>query len=279
MILFAGIPSEPPLALAIAAAERMGVPHAVFNQRRSKYCDLTIESHAELAGKIWLDERCWELTDFTGIYSRTVEACTLPENRPRRAVASDPYDIAKSAFLAEAFNDWLEVAPSRIANRPNATSSNCSKPYQAQLILQHGFQIPRTLITNDPDEVRAFHAEYGRIVYKSTSAVRSIVCEWRPEQAIKLERVRALPTQFQALIPGVNVRVHVVAGDAFASEIESDAVDYRYAGREGGETSMKATELPADVADKCITMTRALGLTFSGITSSALPMASGSVSR
>lgn len=266
MILFAGIPSEPPLALAIEAAERKSIPYVLFNQRRSKYCDLYIESQDDaLDGKIWLDEKCWSLCEFAGIYARTVDPGTLPENRPRRSASPAPDDVAKSAFLNEAFNDWLDVSPSRVANRPSAMSSNSSKPYQTQLIRSHGFQIPPTLVTNDPQQVRDFHARHSRIVYKSISAVRSIVSEWRPDQAADLARLRLLPTQFQALIPGINIRVHVVGDRLFASEIVSDALDYRYAGRDGVEITMRETALPAEVEEKCLAMTRALGLELSGI--------------
>lgn len=266
MLLFAGIPSEPPLALAIAAAASSQIPFAVFNQRRSKYTDLTIDARGtEPCGQIWLDEKAWELSDFTGIYARTVDPSTLPENRPRRVVGPAPYDVAKSAFLNEAFNDWLEVSPSRVANRPGAMSSNSSKPYQCQLILRHGFRIPPTLVTNDPEQVIAFRARHRRIVYKSTSAVRSIVREWLPDQPSNLARLRLLPTQFQAFVAGKNVRVHVVGTEVFATEISCEVVDYRYAGREGVETSMTPIVLPPSIAQKCVSMTESFGLTFAGI--------------
>ena len=63
----------------------------------------------------------------------------------------------------------------------------------------------------DPQRVRDFHGAHGRIIYKSCSSVRSIVQEWNPDDP-HIERIRQLPTQFQAFVPGVNVRVHVVGG-------------------------------------------------------------------
>jgi glutathione synthase/RimK-type ligase-like ATP-grasp enzyme len=266
MILFAGIPSEPPLALAIEAADRRGIAYAIFNQRHSRHCDLSIESHDEfLRGTLLVgDTRC-PLECFTGIYARTVDPCSLPEHQPQRGRRVDPDDRAKSIFLSDAFNDWLEVSPSCVVNRPSAACSNSSKPYQAQIISGHGFLIPPTLITNDPALVKEFRALHGRIIYKSTSAVRSIVSEWLPSETSRLRRLHSLPTQFQALIPGTNVRVHVIADQYFATEIVSDSVDYRYTDHEGGETALRSMSLPTDVAAKCISMTRSLGLAFSGI--------------
>ncbi len=59
--------------------------------------------------------------------------------------------------------------------------SNASKPFQAQLIAAAGFVVPDTLVTNDPEVVREFHAEHGRVIFKSTSGIRSIVRELEGE--------------------------------------------------------------------------------------------------
>ena len=83
------------------------------------------------------------------------------------------------------------------------------------------------------------------MIYKSISSVRSIVREWQPDDERSLFKIRALPTQFQAYIPGANLRVHVVGDSVFATAIDSPAVDYRYAQRDGFETVMRPVELPA----------------------------------
>jgi len=266
VILFAGIPSEPPIALGIEAAERMGVDYAVFNQRRSMHTDLQLQADdAGLRGALWLDEKRWDLTGFSGIYARTIDPASLPENRARRGGVPNALAAARSALINEAFNDWLEVAPGRVVNRPSAMSSNCSKPYQLQLIREHGFHVPPTLVTNDPELLRRFHARHGRVVFKSISSVRSIVTEWGPHGEHRMQAIRNLPTQFQALITGRDVRVHVIGDTLFATEIATDAVDYRYAVRDGLDARMTAVELPSGIAERCVAMTHALGLAFAGI--------------
>jgi glutathione synthase/RimK-type ligase-like ATP-grasp enzyme len=85
---------------------------------------------------------------------------------------------------------WMEIAPALVINCCAPMASNSSKPYQAQLIREHGFLIPETLITNDPEVVLAFKANHGRIIYKSISAVRSIVQELNDEDEQRLERIR-----------------------------------------------------------------------------------------
>jgi glutathione synthase/RimK-type ligase-like ATP-grasp enzyme len=91
-----------------------------------------------------------------------------------------------------------------------------------------GFNVPDTLVTTDPRDVRAFCAEHDQVVYKSTSGVRSIVNLLKASDVSRLDDVRACPTQFQQHIAGIDHRVHVVGGELFAARIESGAIDYRY---------------------------------------------------
>jgi glutathione synthase/RimK-type ligase-like ATP-grasp enzyme len=121
------------------------------------------------------------------------------------------------------------------------------------------------LITNSPDEVREFLFEHGRVIYKSTSSIRSIVRELEGCDLDKLDRVRNLPTQFQAFVPGTNIRVHVVGQDVFATRIESESTDYRYAGRDGNDVTMRAVELPTEIRERCVELSRTLDLPLCGI--------------
>jgi hypothetical protein len=265
MILLCGVPSEAPLALAIREAETLDIPHLVLNQRQIDHWDLSVKFEPDgPTGSLWLGEREWPMQELTGIYARAIDPLTMPENQSSRSAPRDPHALARTAFVSELLNDWLDIAPGRIVNRPSAMLTNVSKPFQAQLIVQAGFLTPTTLITNDPRRVSEFHAEHRRIVYKSCSSVRSIVQEWTGDEQ-GLERIRCLPTQFQAFVPGTNVRVHVIADTVLASEIGSDAVDYRYSGRQGLSTEMRAIDLPEEIEDKCRRLTTSLGLSFSGI--------------
>src|SRR5439155_3894956 len=134
-----------------------------------------------------------------------------------------------------------DAMPALVVNRPSAASSNRSKPLQQQIIARHGFAVPRTLVTTVPEEARRFYEECrGRVVYKSVSSVRSIVQRLSPDDMERLEQVRCCPTQFQEYIPGIEVRVHVIGKRIFATEILTDAVDYRYAARDGAARELRA---------------------------------------
>jgi glutathione synthase/RimK-type ligase-like ATP-grasp enzyme len=263
VILFCGIASEPPVALAIAAAVRRGFEHLVFHQRQAQHCEIAVDHEdGRLTGRLWANEREWPLEKFTGVYSRLIETDALPENRQTRQ--ADPLRIARSVFLQQALSDWMEVAECRVVNRAAAMSSNVSKPYQAQLISRF-FPTPPTLVTNNPGEAREFIRVHKRVIYKSVSSIRSIVREWSTADEQNLDKIKALPTQFQSFVPGTNIRVHVVGRKVFATEIGSAAVDYRYAQRDGFEVEMRPIELPPDVAEKCRELAGYLRLPFCGI--------------
>ena len=59
---------------------------------------------------------------------------------------------------------------------------------------------------------------------------------------------------------GVNVNTAI-----FATAVSADVTDYRYAYREGGQTELKAIELPDELSERCVRLSQALGLAFSGI--------------
>lgn len=263
MILLAGIPSEPPLALVAEAARELGLRCLVLNQRRFDGTDLAFEvRNGEVDGCLRMEGADYPLAEISGVYVRLVEDATLPElaAEPPGSVRSRRCRALHAALLA-----WLEVAPCRVVNRSSAMASNASKPFQAQLIRRAGFTIPETLITNDPDAARAFLAGHERVVYKSLSGVRSIVRVAEPADLARLELVRWCPVQFQAYVDGDNIRVHTVGETVFAIRIGTEAVDYRYAHRDGLQAELVSTTLDVELGERCRRLARTLGLEMAGI--------------
>jgi glutathione synthase/RimK-type ligase-like ATP-grasp enzyme len=269
VILLCGIPSESPLAYTIAAAKALGVEHVVYNQRHAQHTELSLDVRdGRATGALWAWERSFPLERFTGVYARLLDSTELPETRPCGAGgrAPDARLVEHSAFLHAALNEWMEVTPCPVLNRTSAMASNGSKPYQAQRIAEVGLATPDTLVTNDAGSLRAFARHHGRVIYKSTSGVRSIVRELGADLGDDaLARLRHLPTQFQQYIGGTNVRVHVVGPAVFATEVRTTAIDYRYAGRDELEVTMAATTLPGEVADRCRALATLLDLPLCGI--------------
>jgi glutathione synthase/RimK-type ligase-like ATP-grasp enzyme len=203
-----------------------------------------------------------DLDELTGVFSRYLgpEGRVPPPNIAAGAVPAMYAEYDTGLMLL------LEDLPCAVVNRFAGGTSNNSKAFQALLVRQWGLLTPPTLVTNDPEAARRFYDDcQGDVVYKSLSGVRSIVRRLEPEQLARLSLLRHGPAQFQAFIPGENVRVHTVGDQLFATRVHSDSVDYRYAGREGHSVEMEPTILPPAIAEACLRLARRLDLLMTGI--------------
>lgn len=243
--------------------DTLGIPYLLFNQREFAAAACEIEIAPEgITGVLSLHGRAFALDEITGVYTRLVEHQILPELS--EVPPDDPVYI-HCQWLHEALLRWYEITPGRVVNRTGPMGSNSSKPYQAQLIRQF-FAIPETLITNNPDEVLAFREQHKRIVYKSISGIRSIVREFTDADLSRLSDLRWCPVQFQQLVSGVDIRVHTVGAQVFATAVASDGIDYRYAHHDQhSEASLAAVTISDETALACVELTRSLGLEFAGI--------------
>jgi glutathione synthase/RimK-type ligase-like ATP-grasp enzyme len=264
VIVLWGVPGDGPLDAVHACVSRIGADFRMLDQRNGARSSATlrierrdlaleIEGPGE-AGRI-------EFKEVGAAYLRPIETeRALPPDAGDDGAARLRADRVDRALIA-----WADLTAALAVNPPAAMAANNSKPYQLGLVKRYGFAVPETLVTTDPEAVRAFAARHGRIIYKSVSGTRSIVNMLAEAALERLDDVANAPTQFQAYVPGADVRVHVVGDEIFATEVHSDAHDYRYASRSGNEVELAATAVPADVADRCRAMAAGMGLAVAGI--------------
>lgn len=257
MILIAGLPDEPPVARALAAADELGIDTILLDARRLGDCrlELRLDRLAGWTGALCTPERRFALEDLSGVYLRLV---------------SGPAASAAARNVQELWLAWCDIAPVRIASRPGAMLSNASKTFQSLAIRAAGFSIPETLVTNDPAEAEAFvddaRARGIDVIYKSVSGIRSIVQTFADADRARLGRIRWCPTQFQHKVQGTDYRVHTIGRQAFVTRITSDASDYRYAGRQTGvDAVLEPGSLACDIIDRCHAIADRLDLAFAGI--------------
>ncbi|HEY3595400.1 MAG TPA: hypothetical protein VGL13_16045 [Polyangiaceae bacterium] len=260
MILLWGLAGDGPIDAVAKALAARGAPFVLFDQRRSCEARLRLDFGRRTEGTLAFGDVTISLGDVAAIYARPYEANRLPAIA--RASAEARRGVAE---LEDGLWAFCELTDARVINRASAMATNNSKPMQARALEAHGFRIPETLITTDPEEARRFWGRHRDVIYKSVSGCRSIVAQLSVDHLARLDDVIHCPTQFQKRIPGVDYRVHVVGTDVFAVRVESDATDYRYAARSGKKLSLAPATLPSDVSQRCIDVTRALGLLLSGI--------------
>ncbi len=151
------------------------------------------------------------------------------------------------------------------------------KELQLQKALEFGLDIPPTLISNDPDEVKAFYAEHeGNLVTKTQSSFAIyrggeeqvvFTTPVTPESLQRLDGLRYAPMVFQALVPKrielratvVGRTVHTASVDSQKSELTS--VDWRRDGV-GLLNAWEPYALPPAVEQALLRVTESFGLNY-----------------
>lgn len=260
MILFWGRADEAPLTAVRRAVANLGAPQVFLDE---DFADHTLLSaDGDSFGTIRFGATHVQLEDVSAAYLRPYGPGRLQQRvAPSQRAAAEMRAATVGAWLSA----WADVAPGTMLNRPSLMASNDSKPVQSAALAALGFRVPDTLVTTSPEAAAAFLEAHDNVIYKSVGSVRSIVAKIAPSERARLDRVACCPTQFQAYVPGVDVRVHVVGERAFACEIRSAAADYRYSGREGASTEIRACALPALIEERCLATAVAFGLPLCGI--------------
>lgn len=260
LVLLWGLSTEGPLAAVREELSRLGVHVLMVDQHAVLDTEVRLRVGRDLEGAIRTRDWWSDLDAVSAVYLRPYDSRRVPAVA-REGPGSAAWRHALS--VEHVLTSWSEMTPALVVNRLRAMAANSSKPYQLEQVRNLGFNVPETLVTTDPDAARAFWERHGDVIYKSVSSTRSIVSRLRPEQAERLADVSFCPTQFQRYIPGADHRVHVVGDEVFASEVLSEADDYRYP--EQHEVEMRACRLPQAVEDRCRLASSALKLPVAGI--------------
>jgi hypothetical protein len=171
---------------------------------------------------------------------------------------------------------WLAALDGvRWVNPLGAATLASNKLRQLELARVAGLTVPRTLVTNDPDEVRAFRAEVGEVVAKMLTPL-SVSMEGggmfvhttrlRPDDLDALDGLRCSPMVFQELVPkALELRVACVGERCLAGAIDASASragrdDWRLARPD--EARWQPHELAGPVADALRRLRASLGLAY-----------------
>lgn len=268
MIVVAGLLADPVIELMCARLNDMSMEYQFFDMsdvQQGSGLQFTTQDF-RIDGWLAAGDQRVPIEDIRSVFvrfsdyrSRRFEESLAPALTPEDA------ELVKGERQAAVIKLFDRI-PCLVMNRPRQSNSNHSKLFQQRVARAHGFRTPRTLVTTEPARVTSFvdMCPTGVIV-KSLSGVRSKVRRVDRADAGRLELVRNSPTQFQELVPGVDVRVHVAGSRVFATEILCDATDYRYALESGDSLSGRAVDLGPAVEEACVRLTRALDLNLSGI--------------
>lgn len=215
-----------------------------------------------------------DVEDLSGFYLRSIPAAYAPfmEQDDELLLYEDWFErYMQERERASFFVSWLlklQDRGVRLVNPPHAASVLQYKPFQLHALRSVGARVPRTLISNDPDAVRAFHAGLKDVIYKPVTG-GAVTRRLDGETLEQLEAVREAPVIFQECVAGDDLRV-MLAGDRVVSSVAirtpAQHLDFRddpvYA---GGDATYEEVTLPDAVQDLCRKAARKCGLAFAGI--------------
>jgi glutathione synthase/RimK-type ligase-like ATP-grasp enzyme len=151
------------------------------------------------------------------------------------------------------------------------------KGLQLRIARRVGLKVPETLITNSPEDAKAFCARFREVIFKvinppqihddaRLSSISTSLLN-RGDLAA-LDGIRQCPGIFQNRVPKrFDLRVTIVGDQVFpvaihSQEEPSSRVDFRDAWRHGIELRHEVHDLPHRVRTQCLELARELGLVY-----------------
>jgi hypothetical protein len=206
------------------------------------------------------DGECFDWCEVHGVYWRNysgVAPAALPDAGQAAIAENDARSLLESVLIR-----W----PSRWVNGWEAYRLHQRKPVQlarvAALDLPESVRIPDTLLTNDPDAVRAFADRCPSAVFKPVQGgahTRPLTA--RHLTARHLDNLVHAPVTIQERIEGTDIRVFLAGERLHACRVETGELDFR----EDADPRIVPAELPGDVAEACRRIAAALHLVWTGI--------------
>lgn len=249
-----------------AAFVRLNTEDFPMHARGSGWCD-----HGEVTAQIDLGSgRRVRFEELSAIWYRRPE----PSRVDPRVVdaAARRFARRESAATLHAFLALADRA--RWVNHPDANRSAEHRLVQLAAAIREGFLVPRTLVTNDPDEASSFcRLINGSVVAKSVGRAfidprdhaHVYTSTVLPEHLRRIGDVGYAPVVLQERIDKcVEVRVTVVGDRVLAAQIDSQASpitrdDWR---RDVFQAPHRVHQLPDELAERCRRLTRRFALRF-----------------
>lgn len=208
--------------------------------------------------------------------------------RPRPPQLADDLPPAQARWAvgeaAEALQGVWRTLDALWVNHPDANRLAESKPGQLRAAAALGFEIPPTVITNDPAVLGEFVDAQPETICKplldglvpDEVGVEQLFFTSRlAPESLRVEDLGPEPYLFQGLVEKKHdIRVTVIGERCFAVAIESQGneegvVDWRRA--VDRDLPHRVVDLPAELASRCVALCRQYGLHFGAIDLAARP--------
>lgn len=212
--------------------------------------------------------------DIRAVWQRRVFAPHLPNNLDPKwhmACTRESQAVLHGFLTALEQARWFDPLPNVVAAE--------DKIRQLSVAVRHGFSLPRTLVTNNPDEVRVFFDDLGGNVVTKLLTPISFSMDGRGgamhtsllrrDHLDKLDSLRFCPMVFQEHIAKAHeLRIAYVGGRCFAGAIDASKsaagqVDWRMSRPD--ECAFHKADVPNDLAERIDGFMKDLGLGFGAL--------------
>jgi glutathione synthase/RimK-type ligase-like ATP-grasp enzyme len=156
-------------------------------------------------------------------------------------------------------------------NPRTADDTGHHKPFQWAVAQEVGLRVPRTLVTNRPEDAQRFIAELGRERTICKAFLASLDA-WRETRVVtaedvgRLDLVRLAPVIFQEYVDGVDLRITIVGERLFPCAIDARRTRYPVDMRMVvGEADVSPAELPRAVERDLLRLMRRLDLRYGAV--------------
>ena len=170
-----------------------------------------------------------------------------------------------------AFHGLFAAMDALWVNPPERDVTASHKPYQLALAQSIGLEIPQTLMTSDPEEVRSFwHKCNGDVVYKQFVALPGAWSETRRLGEAEMngsdDAIRLAPVIFQEHVEAIaDLRITIIGDEIFAAAVDIQGLAYNIDVRLNLDAKHIVHNLPSDVAERLHTLVRRLGLVYGAV--------------
>lgn len=182
-------------------------------------------------------------------------------------VETPPMPDNEQAFIAQndargLFESFLIRLPTRWVNGWQAFKLHQTKPVQLAMAARLGLPTPATVLTNDPDAVRAFANDHPRSIFKPVQGgahTRPLSMDHLKDE--NLANLAYAPVTIQEEVPGTNIRVFVAGSRVLSCEVRVATLDFR----DTDDPLILRHELPTEQQDSCRRLAAAMHLLWTGI--------------
>ncbi|MCR5261997.1 MAG: hypothetical protein K6C94_09200 [Candidatus Gastranaerophilales bacterium] len=138
-----------------------------------------------------------------------------------------------------------------------------TKAYQLFLLAQNGFRVPKTLISNDSEEIIKFAEENNYdLIYKPVQGgCHTAILTKDDLSADRLNSFKTGAVQFQEKLDGTDIRVYIVGDKIFPAEIRAKTIDFR----SDKDAEIVPVKLPPEIEKQCFKIADMFKLKFTGI--------------